>query len=223
MNGRSLKRPVLTTWVQSGVDGLVGYTPHVSQTVSRQQKAGSLAERLERPDWDQYLMGIAIAVRARACCTGNRIGAIIALDNRVVASGYNGTPFNTENCVDGGCDRCANHERYESGQGYDLCICVHAEQNAILQAARFGIAVQDALIYTTMRPCFGCTKELIQAGIRGVRYLHEWRHPDDEVWSQYERLQARLPAGVKPVALEDENAVWAVTTRRDALTTGHDQ
>lgn len=177
----------------------------------------------DRPDWDDYLMGIALAVRARASCTGNRVGAIVAIDNRVVAAGYNGTPFNSENCVDGGCDRCANREKYPSGQAYDLCICVHAEQNALLQAARFGIAVEGGIIYTTLRPCFGCTKEIIQAGISGIRYLHEWRHPDDDVWAQYEKLQARFPVGAKQTQTPDINAEWATSAKREATTTGHDQ
>ena len=63
-------------------------------------------------------------------------------------------------------------------RGYDLCICVHAEQNAFLSAARFGIAVEDATIYTTMQPCFGCAKELAQAKINKVVYLHPWSPSD---------------------------------------------
>ena len=183
----------------------------------------SLGPDLVRPDWDDYLMGIAISVRSRASCTGNRVGALVALDRRVVATGYNGTAAGMPNCVDGGCDRCANRDRYKSGEAYDLCICVHAEQNALLQAAKYGISVDGGLMYTTLRPCFGCTKEIIQAGIQGVRYLHEWRHPDDEIWAQYERLQAHLPSGVEQVDTVDPNAEWAVTARRDAATTGHSE
>ena len=68
-----------------------------------------------------------------------------------------------KNCDQGGCERCANPEQYPSGTGYDVCICVHAEQNALLAAARFGIAVEGAMLYSTMRPCFNCSKELLQA------------------------------------------------------------
>ncbi len=182
-----------------------------------------MVNALQRPDWDTYLIGIAMAVRARADCTGNRVGALIDIDRRIVATGYNGTPSQTDNCSDGGCYRCANRDQYRSGEGYDLCICVHAEQNALLQAARFGIAVGGGTFYTTMRPCFGCTKEMIQAGIQRVRYLHEWRHPDDEIWSEYQKLQERLPGGVSQVDAEDANVEWAVTTARDAATTGHSE
>jgi len=81
-------------------------------------------------------MDHALAVRRRANCLGNRVGAVAARDGRVVASGYNGTPQGMRNCLDGGCPRCRDRGRYPSGTGYDLCVCVHAEQNALLAAAR---------------------------------------------------------------------------------------
>jgi dCMP deaminase len=167
-----------------------------------------------RPDRHAYFMGIAIAVRERADCTGNRVGAIIVVDRRIVSTGYNGTPENMPNCSEGGCHRCANRDQYASGTGYDLCICVHAEQNALLAAARFGIAVQGSTVYTTMRPCFGCTKEMLQAGIREVYYLHDWNHPDATKQSEYERLQARFGGGIRRLEIDDPRAAWAVTTRR---------
>ena len=89
-----------------------------------------------RPGPNEYFMGIALAVRTRADCTGNRVGAVIVKDRRIVSTGYNGTPENIPNCTEGGCHRCANRGEYPSGAGYDLCICVHAEQNALLAAAR---------------------------------------------------------------------------------------
>lgn len=167
-----------------------------------------------RPDVDEYMMGIAIAVRTRANCTGNRIGAVIVKDGRIVSTGYNGTPYDMPNCDEGGCERCAHKDRYESGTAYDLCICVHGEQNALLAAARFGIACEGGIIYTTMRPCFGCTKELLQAKITGVRYLHPWQHPDADIQAQYDRLQARFAEGVKAVRMEDPDAEWAISNLR---------
>src|SRR5262245_12830518 len=123
---------------------------------------------MARPGLHEYLMGIAMAVRRRADCTGNRVGSVIVLNRRIVSTGYNGTPENMTTCSDGGCHRCAHRDRYPAGTGYDLCICVHAEQNALLAAARFGIAVEGATVYSTLRPCFGCTKEMLQARITGV-------------------------------------------------------
>ncbi len=167
-----------------------------------------------RPGWEEYYMRIALAVRARADCLGNRVGAILVLEDRIIATGYNGTPASMVNCTDGGCDRCGNRQRYESGRDYDLCICVHAEQNALLSAARFGIATEGALLYSTMRPCFGCTKELLQAKITSVYYLHEWAYPDPEMQDTYSRLQEHFPAGVRRVDLEDAEAEWALSALR---------
>jgi dCMP deaminase len=167
-----------------------------------------------RPDRASYYMGIAIAVRRRANCLGSRVGAILVLDDRIIATGYNGTPAGFPNCDAGGCDRCAQRGRYQPGQGYDLCICVHAEQNALLSAARFGIAVAGATCYTTTRACLGCTKELLQAQVHEVRYLHDWRHPDETQRQLYERLQRHFPGGCSKVPLEDPDAAWAVSSLR---------
>jgi dCMP deaminase len=166
-----------------------------------------------RPTPDEYFMGIALAVRQRANCLGNRVGAIIVIDRRIVSTGYNGTPAGMPNCLDGGCYRCQNRELYPSGIGYDLCICVHAEQNAILAAARFGIAVQESTMYSTMRPCFGCTKEMLQAGITKVVYLHEWAHLDPDKQSEYIRLQGYFPGGVTKLEMEDPYATWAISIK----------
>jgi dCMP deaminase len=161
-------------------------------------------------------MGIALAVRARADCTGNRVGAVVVKDRRIVSTGYNGTPTGMPNCSEGGCHRCAHREQYASGTGYDLCICVHAEQNALLAAARFGIGVEGATMYTTMRPCFGCTKELLQARVLTVYYLHEWAHPDEAYRAEYARLQAEFTGGMHHLEMDDPGAEWAITSRRTA-------
>ncbi|MGH7465295.1 MAG: deoxycytidylate deaminase, partial [Longimicrobiales bacterium] len=77
-------------------------------------------------------------------------------------------------------------------------------------------------IYTTMRPCFGCTKELLQARIQGVYYLHEWRHPNDELWRQYVMLQERFVGGVTRIPIKDDDAAWAVSSIREMdEDTGH--
>jgi dCMP deaminase len=157
----------------------------------------------QRPDRDRYYMGIACAIRKRANCLGKKVGAVLVLEDRIIAAGYNGTPENMQNCDEGGCDRCSNREHYTSGSGYDVCICVHAEQNALLSAARFGISVRGATLYTTVRPCFGCTKELLQAQVSSVYYLHDWQHPDPGLKSQYELLQSRIPTGIRQIDMDD--------------------
>lgn len=166
-----------------------------------------------RPEQHEYFMGIAMAVRKRANCLGSRIGALIVMKGRIVSTGYNGTPENMPNCLDGGCHRCANRDKYQSGTGYDLCICVHAEQNAIISAARFGIAIEGSTVYSTMRPCFGCTKEMLQAKVAAVYYLHDWSHPNPAHKAEYERLQAGFPRGIRKVDLDDADVAWAIGKR----------
>lgn len=179
---------------------------------------------MERPvlpqlSFDEYYMNLALAVRRRANCVGTRVGAILVKDNRVRATGYNGVPEHMANCEEGGCERCANRDRYKGGEGYDLCICVHAEQNALMVAARYGIAVNGALIYTTVRPCFGCTKELLQAGVVGVRYLYDWE-PRRESESAYRLIQSRFSEGIKRVPASDPDAAWAMPPRADEMRAG---
>ena len=191
----------------SGVDAGGGRIVHETPT----WKAGMAGGRPDRID---YYMHIAMAVRRRANCIGNRVGAVLVRNDRIISTGYNGTPEGTRNCDEGGCERCARREQYRSAHGYDVCICVHAEQNALLSAARFGISVEGASIYTTMRPCFGRTKELLQARIAAVYYMHEWQHPDPDLWRQYTMLQGRVPGGVTRIEMEDPDAAWAVSTLR---------
>lgn len=158
-------------------------------------------------------MGIALAVRRRANCTGRRVGAIIVRDRRILSTGYNGTPSKVTNCDEGGCHRCAHPDAYPSGEGYDLCICVHAEQNALLAAARFGVAVDGCTLYTTLQPCFGCLKETIQADLREVCFLQPWQSRFAE---QYAALVDRLGrAAFRRVVIEDPQALWALGRAAD--------
>jgi dCMP deaminase len=181
-----------------------------------------------RPAPDDYFMGIAYAVRERASCHGYKVGAIVVLQGRVISTGYNGTPENMPNCDEGGCVRCAERARsasrkpkYQSGTGYDICICVHAEQNALLAAARFGIPVAGGLVYTTIQPCFGCLKEMVQARIEGVRYRHPWSHPDKSLRPQYDLLKAQFRLGVKQIFTPDPREAWALGKGPRESDTGH--
>lgn len=159
-------------------------------------------------------MGIALAVRQRANCIGRKVGAIIVLDGRIISTGYNGTPSGMPNCAQGGCYRCAHPNDFPAGEGYDLCICVHAEQNALIAAARFGIAVERSTVYSTVRPCFGCSKELLQAKIAGVRYLHDWTPQAGKRREQYEHLQSFFAQGVTQVGIDDPHEAWAMRPQR---------
>jgi dCMP deaminase len=156
---------------------------------------------------DDYYMNIAIAVRKKANCLGRRVGAVIVRENRIVATGYNGTPEGMQNCLNGGCVRCKDKKSFAPGVGYDVCICVHAEQNALITAARFGNAIEGSTVYSTMRPCFDCTKAMLQAKVEGVCYLHDWTPKDNPLREQYMLLQDKLI--VRHVAITDPEADWA--------------
>lgn len=123
---------------------------------------------MERPDNDEYFMEMAFLVSKRSTCLRRRVGAVIVKDKRVLSTGYNGSPKGTQHCETLGCIR--EQMKIPSGTRHELCRGVHAEQNAIIQAAYFGISVKDGTIYTTTYPCSMCAKILINAGIREVIY-----------------------------------------------------
>jgi dCMP deaminase len=160
----------------------------------------------EESSWHEYYMNIAVTVSSRANCKGSRVGAVIVLENRIVSTGYNGTPEGMTNCLNGGCYRCEHRNEFGPGNGYDLCICVHAEQNALLSAARFGISVNGGALYTTTRPCFGCCKEMLQAKIYSVYYLNEWI-PTAQSRDQYEKLLRHFPGGVHRLPMSASNCI----------------
>jgi dCMP deaminase len=138
-----------------------------------------------RPSWDDYFINLAWVASSRANCLRRNVGAVIVVEKRIVSTGYNGTPFGVPNCDEGGCPRCASDLPRQAG--YDWCLCVHAEQNAIALAARQGTATDSATIYVTLRPCFGCLKEAVQAGIRAVVYDQPFDY-DAELEVEYQTL-----------------------------------
>jgi len=158
---------------------------------------------------DEYYMTLAMAVRKKANCLGRKVGAVIVRENRVIATGYNGTPEGMTNCLDGGCVRCKNKESYASSVGYDVCICVHAEQNALISAARFGNPIEGTVVYSTLRPCFDCTKAMLQAKVHTIYFIHDWHHPVDTLQEQYVMAQDKLPGGVRQLDVDDPDADWA--------------
>jgi dCMP deaminase len=143
---------------------------------------------LPRPDWDEYFMMVADVASMRANCVKRRVGAVIVQDCQIHATGYNGTPRGIRNCNEGGCPRCAGNA--PSGTGLGECLCVHAEENSILQAAAYGVRIRGATMYCTLCPCSYCAKSIINAGIREVVYGASYRA--DEV-----SLKLFSEAGVK--------------------------
>ena len=129
-----------------------------------------------RPDWDAYFMELARVVSTRSNCLRRHVGAVIVKSRHILSTGYNGTPYGVTNCFAGGCPRCSG--KTKSGTKLEECLCVHAEQNAICQAAQHGHAIEGATVYVTISPCLTCAKLLINAGIREVVYSGEYAFLD---------------------------------------------
>ncbi|MCL2890866.1 MAG: cytidine/deoxycytidylate deaminase family protein [Methanomassiliicoccaceae archaeon] len=123
---------------------------------------------MERPDNDTYFMEMARLISTRSTCVRRQVGAVIVKDKRVLTTGYNGSPKGTMHCEELGCMRV--QQNIPSGTMHELCRGVHAEQNAVIQAAYFGISIDGGTVYTTTYPCSMCSKILINAGIREVVY-----------------------------------------------------
>ncbi|MEH7082078.1 ComE operon protein 2 [Neobacillus drentensis] len=123
---------------------------------------------MERISWDQYFMAQSHLLALRSTCTRLTVGATIVRDKRIIAGGYNGSIAGGDHCIDKGCFVIDNH-----------CVrTVHAEMNALLQCAKFGVPTADAEIYVTHFPCLQCCKAIIQAGIKTVYYAEDYKnHP----------------------------------------------
>ncbi|HIY78428.1 MAG TPA: cytidine/deoxycytidylate deaminase family protein [Candidatus Borkfalkia excrementavium] len=128
--------------------------------------------------WDKRFMELTETVAGWSSCfqENRHVGAVIVLDKRVLTTGYNGAPAGIRSCVDKG--ECLRRKLgVESGTRQELCYAVHAEQNAIIQAARLGIKIGGATLYCTHQPCVICAKMIINAGI--ARVVYKFGYPDD--------------------------------------------
>jgi len=117
-----------------------------------------------RPPWNDYFMTIADDVKTRSTCLRRQVGAVIVKDKRILSTGYNGPPTGVSHCTTETCIRTKYN--VPSGEKHELCRGLHAEQNAIIQAACYGVSICDASIYITHQPCSICTKMLINSGIK---------------------------------------------------------
>lgn len=138
----------------------------------------------KRMSWDEYFMEMAKLAAKRSTCLRRNVGAVIVQDKHVVATGYNGAPKGIPHCGElGGCYR-AKHN-IPSGERHELCRALHAEQNAIIQAATYAQSIDGATIYITHQPCVICAKMIINAGIK--RIVVSQGYPDEmavEILSQ---------------------------------------
>lgn len=128
-----------------------------------------------RPTWDDYFMEMAHVVAKRSTCLRRTVGAVVVKDNRILTTGYNGAAQGLRHCGETGCVR--QQLNVPSGQRHELCRGIHAEQNAIIQAAVYGISIKGASIYITFQPCSVCAKMIVNSGIARVVFAGEY--PDE--------------------------------------------
>lgn len=145
-----------------------------------------------RPPWDKYFMDIATLVASRSTCLRRNVGACVVKDRRILTTGYNGAPTGIAHCEDVGCLR--EKLKVPSGERHELCRGLHAEQNAIIQAAKTGISLEGAIMYVTNHPCFICAKMIINSGIKKVVYK--------EGYSDKEAEDFLKKSGIEVVKLE---------------------
>ena len=134
-----------------------------------------LPRRADRPSWDEYFFQIALTVATRSTCMRRQVGAVIVKDKQILSTGYNGAPRGIVHCTEVGCLR--EELGIPSGERHELCRALHAEQNAIAQAALHGVKIEGATLYCTHQPCSLCAKMIINTGIVEV-YFNEG-YPDD--------------------------------------------
>ena len=150
------------------------------------------AQAAARPTWDEYFLRIAAEVAARSTCLRRHVGVILVLDKYILATGYNGPPMGLPHCGETGCLR--QQLQIPPGERHEMCRGLHAEQNAIIQAARHGSRIQGATLYATHHPCSLCAKMLINAGIRRVVIREDY---PDQLGKQMLRA-AGIPIEVVP-------------------------
>ena len=130
---------------------------------------------MERLSWDDYFIDITRLVAKRSTCLRRQVGAVIVRDKRILATGYNGAPRGLPHCSETGCLR--QEMDVPSGQKQELCRGLHAEQNAIIQAALFGVSIENSQLYSLTQPCVVCAKMIINAGIKRVVFEEEYPDP----------------------------------------------
>lgn len=134
-----------------------------------------MSEKGSRPTWEEYFMDITDLVARRSTCIRRAVGAVIVKDKRILSTGYNGAPSGIAHCCETGCLR--EKLSVPSGQRHELCRGIHAEQNAIIQAAYHGVSIKDASLFCTNLPCSICAKMIINAGIKSIWYKSGYADP----------------------------------------------
>jgi dCMP deaminase len=140
---------------------------------------------MNRPSWHEYFLMLAKLVSVRSTCNSRKIGAVIVRNNRILSTGYNGAVHGAPHCIDRGPDFCLRRSiGAHDADKYNYCISSHAEVNAIDQAARFGISLENSVLYCTLEPCNWCFKQLVQAGIKEIYFeeAYDSRNKDFDLY-----------------------------------------
>eukprot|EP00347_Sterkiella_histriomuscorum_P003297 403364826 len=173
MNDNSLK--ITKTFVNSGES--------IDKFYSQLKLFNFKNNELVRPLWDTYFLRMCEIIASRSNCMKRSVGCVIVNDHRIVSTGYNGTPFGMENCSEGGCERC--NTMTPSGVGLEECLCIHAEQNAVIEAGRAKCI--GGTIYVNLSPCLTCSKSIIQAGIKRIVFNRKYiQEIAEKFWKKYE-------------------------------------
>ena len=125
-----------------------------------------------RPSWDEYYMEVAETIKKRSTCLRRQVGAILVMNNRILTTGYNGSPAGLRHCDEMGCMR--NDLDVPSGERHELCRGLHAEQNAIIQGAVHGVKIEGSYLYVTHKPCVVCAKMIVNAGIKKIIFRGDY-------------------------------------------------
>ena len=149
-----------------------------------------------RPTWDEYFIAITKQVATRSTCLRRKVGAIIVNDKRILTTGYNGAPKGVKSCLEIG--KCMRQELgVPSGQRHEICRALHAEQNAIIQAALHGVSIENATVYCTHQPCILCAKMLINSRVEKV--VFGTVYPDKEALAFFDKAGVKLEQLAFPV------------------------
>lgn len=143
-----------------------------------------------RPSWDHYYMTLASLAARRSNCMRRQVGCVLVRAHRVISTGYNGTPRHLTNCASGGCPRCNDAAGSAGGLALSTCLCIHAEENALLEAGRERVG-GGAVLYCNTCPCLTCSIKIVQVGIAEVVFSNSY-HMDEEAARIFSEAGVRL-------------------------------
>ena len=149
---------------------------------------------MTRPDSDEYFLKIASVVAERSTCRRHHMGAVAVKDKHILTTGYNGAPSGLKDCLELGCLR--DERGIPSGERHEICRGIHAEQNAIIQAALHGVSLEGSTIYCTHTPCVLCAKMLVNAKIK--RFVSFGKYNDDAFRSLFKEAGIELNMKKRP-------------------------